>query len=45
LQSLKDAGVALWDVCAAARREGSLDAPIKETIPNDFAGFSARIPA
>jgi hypoxanthine-DNA glycosylase len=39
LQSLKDAGVALWDVCAAARREGSLDAAIRETIPNDFAGF------
>ena len=39
LESLKDAGVALWDVCAAARREGSLDADIRETIPNDFAGF------
>ena len=39
LQSLKDAGVALWDVCAAARREGSLDADIRETIPNDFMGF------
>jgi double-stranded uracil-DNA glycosylase len=39
LESLKDAGVALWDVCAAARREGSLDAAIRETTPNDFAGF------
>jgi hypoxanthine-DNA glycosylase len=39
LEGLMDAGVALWDVCAAARREGSLDADIKETTPNDFAGF------
>ena len=39
LESLKDAGVALWDVCAAARREGSLDADIRETIPNDFMEF------
>jgi len=39
LEGLKDAGVALWDVCAAARREGSLDADIRETIPNDFMGF------
>ncbi len=39
LEGLRDAGVALWDVCAAARREGSLDANIRETTPNDFAGF------
>ena len=39
LESLKDAGVALWDICAAARREGSLDADIRETTPNDFASF------
>ena len=38
-ESLRDAGVALWDVCAAARREGSLDAAIRETTPNDFANF------
>jgi double-stranded uracil-DNA glycosylase len=39
LESLRNAGVALWDVCAAARREGSLDADIRETTPNDFTGF------
>ena len=39
LKGLTKSGVALWDVCAAARREGSLDADIRETIPNDFEGF------
>jgi hypoxanthine-DNA glycosylase len=39
LEALQESGVALWDVCAAARREGSLDAAIKETTPNDFDGF------
>ena len=39
--------VALWDVCAAAVRPGSLDAGIRrETIVvNDFAGFLVRHPA
>jgi double-stranded uracil-DNA glycosylase len=39
LESLRNVGVALWDVCAAARRAGSLDADIRETTPNDFTGF------
>jgi hypoxanthine-DNA glycosylase len=36
-------GVALWDVCAAAHRPGSLDASIlpSSVVPNDFAGFIA----
>jgi hypoxanthine-DNA glycosylase len=36
--------VALWDVCAAAVRAGSLDtAIVHHTVePNDFAGFLAR---
>lgn len=43
---LADAGVALWDVCAAARRPGSLDAAIERTsvVPNDFAAFLAEHP-
>lgn len=41
---LKENGIAVWDVCAAAFRVGSLDAAIEpDTIEiNDFAGFFAR---
>ena len=38
---LAGAGVAVWDVCAAAHRPGSLDASIRRGSedPNDFASF------
>jgi TDG/mug DNA glycosylase family protein len=41
LQRLKDRGIALWDVCAAAHRPGSLDASIvSQTVsPNPFTEF------
>lgn len=39
LDRLKNAGLALWDVCASARREGSLDSAIRDIAPNDFATF------
>ena len=40
-QRLMQNGVALWDVCAAAHRPGSLDAAIvhASVVPNDFAAF------
>jgi hypoxanthine-DNA glycosylase len=37
-------GLAVWDVYAACRREGSLDAAIDEAEANDLAGLAARLP-
>jgi hypoxanthine-DNA glycosylase len=39
-------GIAVWDVCAAARREGSLDAAIDRdsVCVNDFSAFFAAHP-
>ncbi len=40
-QRLVANGIALWDVCAAAKRPGSLDASIvlSSVVPNDLASF------
>jgi TDG/mug DNA glycosylase family protein len=40
-RQLREHRVAVWDVCAAARRPGSLDAAIhhRSVVPNDFAAF------
>jgi hypoxanthine-DNA glycosylase len=37
-------GLAVWDVYAACRREGSLDSAIEHAAPNDLAGLAARLP-
>jgi hypoxanthine-DNA glycosylase len=37
-------GLAIWDVYAACRREGSLDSAIESAEPNDLAGLVARLP-
>ena len=37
-------GLALWDVYASCRREGSLDASIEQAVPNDLAGLAATLP-
>lgn len=36
--------VALWDAIAACEREGSLDANIKDTVPNDIPGLLRQYP-
>ena len=43
-QALLQRGVALWDVCRAAHRPGSLDIAIRKPESNDFAGFLAANP-
>jgi hypoxanthine-DNA glycosylase len=45
LERLVSRRIALWDVCEAAERLGSLDSAIKSPKPNDFAGFFAEHPA
>lgn len=37
-------GLAIWDVYAACRREGSLDSAIESALPNDLAGLAVRLP-
>ena len=37
-------GLAIWDVYAACRRDGSLDSAIEDAQPNDLAGLVTRLP-
>jgi len=37
-------GLAIWDVYAACRREGSLDSAIEAAELNDLAGLAAQLP-
>ncbi|WP_395699413.1 DNA-deoxyinosine glycosylase [Aquabacterium sp.] len=44
LQQLRERGLALWDVYAACRREGSLDSAIEDAELNDLASLQQRAP-
>lgn len=44
LKQLADRQIALWDVCAAAQRRGSLDSNILSPRANDFAAFFKKHP-
>ena len=41
---VRQRGLAIWDVYAACRREGSLDSAIEDAQPNDLAALVARLP-
>jgi hypoxanthine-DNA glycosylase len=45
LVELRERGLALWDVYAACRRQGSLDSAIAFAQANDLAGLVATLPA
>lgn len=44
LQALLDAGVGLWDSVGTASRDGSLDAAIRDHIPNALADLARSLP-
>lgn len=44
LAELRRRGLALWDVYASCRREGSLDSAIEAAVPNDLASLRERCP-
>jgi len=44
LDALLDAGVGLWDVIGSARRQGSLDAAIREAEHNPLVELAASLP-
>lgn len=44
LERIVERRVALWDVVASARREGSLDARLTDVAARDLPGFTAKLP-
>jgi hypoxanthine-DNA glycosylase len=44
LAQVREHGLGIWDVYAACRREGSLDADIQDAQLNDLAGLRQRAP-
>lgn len=39
LAAVRAAGIGIWDIYASCVREGSLDAAIRDAVPNDLAGL------
>ena len=44
LDLLRRHGIGLWDAIASCERQGSLDAAIKQEVPNDFAALFRAYP-
>jgi hypoxanthine-DNA glycosylase len=44
IEQAQQHGLAIWDVYATCRREGSLDSAIEDAQPNDLPGLVARLP-
>jgi len=44
LEAVRAEGIGIWDVYGACRRQGSLDAAIREGEPNDFLTLKAKAP-
>lgn len=44
LEAVRAAGIGIWDVFGACRRQGSLDAAIRDGEPNDFLMLKATAP-
>lgn len=44
LDALRECHIGLWDVFAAAHREGSLDSKIRDPVLNDLRGLAADLP-
>jgi double-stranded uracil-DNA glycosylase len=45
LESLRQSGIALWDVVAHAERKGSLDSNLRGLVGNDLPAFVSDLPA
>jgi hypoxanthine-DNA glycosylase len=44
IAQLRAHGIGLWDAIAEARRQGSLDAALRDVVPADLTGLADRLP-
>ena len=45
IATVQAAGIAIWDVYASCKREGSLDAAIRDAVANDLGALRRKAPA